>query len=74
MNAIRLLARESKAIHKYFALAVFFVGIETLFEVLIPLLMADIIDQGVVNKDMGVFVSRGLGMRRFYVFTFFFER
>ena len=24
--------------------------------------MADIIDQGVVNKDMGVFVSRGLGM------------
>ena len=62
MNAIRLLARESKAIHKYFALAVFFVGIETLFEVLIPLLMADIIDQGVVNKDMGVFVSRGLGM------------
>ena len=62
MNAIRLLARESKAIHKYFALAVFFVGIETLFEVLIPLLMADIIDQGVVNKDMGVCVSRGLGL------------
>lgn len=53
---------QSKGLRKYFVWALIFVGIETLFEVIIPFLMADIIDVGVVNRDTSVFASRGLLM------------
>lgn len=49
----------TKGIRKYFVLALVFVSIETLFEVIIPFLMADIIDVGVMNRDTSVFYSRG---------------
>ncbi|WP_288820968.1 ABC transporter ATP-binding protein [uncultured Allobaculum sp.] len=39
-----------------------YVAIETLLEVITPVLMADIIDIGVMHRDTSIFVSRGLGM------------
>lgn len=62
MDALKQLAKESKAMHKYFVLAILFVGIETLFEVIIPVLMSGIIDEGIMNKDMHIFITRGIGM------------
>ena len=62
MDSLKEIGRQARPIRKYFVLAILFVGIETLFEVLIPLLMSDIIDQGILNKDMRIFVTRGIGM------------
>lgn len=53
---------QSKGLRKYFVWALVFVGIETVFEVIIPFLMADIIDVGVMQKDTSVFLNRGLWM------------
>lgn len=52
----------TRGIRKYFVLALVFVTIETTFELIIPLLMADIIDVGVLNRDTSVFISRGFWM------------
>lgn len=52
----------TRGIRKYFVLALIFVTIETTFELIIPLLMADIIDVGVLNRDTSVFISRGFWM------------
>lgn len=62
MDSLKEIGRQARPIRKYFVLAILFVGIETLFEVLIPLLMSDIIDQGILNKDMRIFATRGIGM------------
>ncbi|WP_300963656.1 ABC transporter transmembrane domain-containing protein [uncultured Dubosiella sp.] len=62
MDSLKEIGRQARLIRKYFVLAILFVGIETLFEVLIPLLMSDIIDQGILNKDMRIFATRGIGM------------
>lgn len=52
----------TRSARKDFILAVIYVAIETLLEVITPVLMADIIDIGVMHRDTSIFVSRGLGM------------
>ena len=58
-SAIFKLTRSAR---KDFILAVIYVAIETLLEVITPVWMADIIDIGVMHRDTSIFVSRGLGM------------
>lgn len=53
---------QGKGLRKYFILALIFITIETSFEVIIPYLMSDIIDVGIVNRDTSVFINRGLWM------------
>ncbi len=53
---------QTKGLRRYFALALICVGVESAFEVIIPFLMADIIDVGVMNRDPSVFVNRGFWM------------
>ena len=62
MSDLKRIAQETKGIRKYFVLAIVFVGIETLFEVLIPLIMAQVIDQGILAHNSKVFVYGGVGM------------
>ncbi len=62
MDALKQIVSQTKGIRKYFVLSFLFVGIETLFEVIIPLLMADIIDVGIGNRDPSVFWDRGMWM------------
>lgn len=52
----------SKGIRYHFVLALLFVAIETAFEVVIPLLMADIIDLGILKRDVSIIYSRGFYM------------
>lgn len=47
---------------KEFILSVFFVITETSFELVIPLIMADIIDVGVVNRDIRYILMKGVEM------------
>lgn len=54
MSDLKRIAQETKGIRKYFVLAIVFVGIETLFEVLIPLIMAQVIDQGILAHNIKV--------------------
>ena len=44
---------------KYLYLSAVFVILETLFELIIPLIMADIIDIGVANKDRNYILIKG---------------
>lgn len=53
---------QTKGLRRYFILALACVGIESAFEVIIPFLMADIIDVGVMHRDPSVFVNRGFWM------------
>ena len=62
MSDLKRIAQETKGIRKYFVLAIVFVGIETLFEVLIPLIMAQVIDQGILAHNIKVFVYGGVAM------------
>lgn len=62
MESLQLLAQQARGLRRYFVWSILFVLIETLFEVLIPYLMADIIDVGVLQHDTSVFLSRGLLM------------
>lgn len=62
MLELKRMYQQAKPIHKYFILAIFFVGIETLFEVLIPLIMADVIDEGILGKNRSIFFWGGLLM------------
>lgn len=48
-----------KTIKKYLYLSAVFVILETLFELIIPLIMADIIDIGVANKDRNYILIKG---------------
>lgn len=47
---------------KYLFISCFCVITETIFELIIPLLMADIIDIGVANGDTGYIINRGIIM------------
>lgn len=47
---------------KYLFISCFCVIAETIFELIIPLLMADIIDIGVANGDTGYIINRGIIM------------
>ena len=51
-----------KPCRREFFLAVMFVIIEASFELTIPMLMADMIDVGVADRDMDYIVARGLTM------------
>lgn len=62
MDSLQLIYSKTQGLRKYFFWALVFVVIETVFEVLIPYLMSDIIDVGVLDHDTSVFVSRGIWM------------
>lgn len=62
MGNIRVIFSRTGGLRRYYAGTLIFVCIETLFEILIPFLMADIIDVGVLNRDVSVFYSRGIWM------------
>lgn len=51
-----------KSYRFYGILAVLCVGLETMFELVIPIIMADIIDVGVVQKNTGVIIQQGMLM------------
>lgn len=53
---------QAKGMRRWFVLALLFIAIETSFEVIIPFLMSDIIDVGIVQQDTSVFINRGLWM------------
>lgn len=53
---------QAKGMRRWFILALLFITIETSFEVIIPFLMSDIIDVGIVQKDTSIFINRGLWM------------
>lgn len=62
MHSLIRLFKETKSSHRFFVLAIICVAVETMFEVIIPYLMADIIDVGIVNKDVSVFYRVGIEM------------
>lgn len=53
---------QAKGMRRWFILALLFIAIETSFEVVIPFLMSDIIDVGIVQRDTSIFINRGLWM------------
>lgn len=53
------LMQYTKKYRKYLFLGALFVALETVFELIIPMLMADIIDVGVVNGDKDFILRRG---------------
>lgn len=61
-----------KGIHVYLYLALLFVAIETFFEVIIPLLMSQIIDQGILLKNSEVFIQKGIEMIVCAILSLFF--
>ena len=52
----------AKKYRKYFILACVCIMSETVFELVIPMLMANIIDVGVTNKDTNYIVIQGILM------------
>ena len=62
MSSLKVLYAYSKGLRKYFVAAILFVIIETSFEVIIPLLMSDIIDVGIAQRDTSVFIEKGIQM------------
>lgn len=62
MKTICYFAKLAKGIRHYFVLAVLFVIIETSFEVAIPFLMSDIIDEGIAQQDSSIFIEKGFWM------------
>ena len=62
MKDLKILFAYGKPYRKAFVLAVLFVMIETSFELIIPMIMADIIDIGVVNHDVDLILLQGVKM------------
>ena len=62
MSSLKWLISRMEDLKKYFVLALFFVAAETGMEVIIPFLMADIIDVGIQNQDTHIFMVRGIQM------------
>lgn len=62
MENLNVIYSRTGGLRKYYLGTILFVCIETFFEILIPFLMADIIDTGIVNRDVSVFYTRGLLM------------
>lgn len=56
---IRRLASYMKPYRKYTILAIFCITVETMFELIIPLIMADIIDVGVASGDKPYIFGKG---------------
>ena len=62
MASLKVLFAYTKGIRRYFLFSILCVAIETSFEVFIPLLMSEIIDVGIAQKDPSVFMEQGLEM------------
>ena len=62
MEDLKRIFKFMKPCRREFFLAVMFVIIEASFELTIPMLMADMIDVGVADRDMDYIVARGLTM------------
>ena len=62
MPSLKVLFAYTKGIRRYFVFSILCVAIETSFEVFIPLLMSEIIDVGIAQKDPSVFMEQGLEM------------
>jgi|GEM_PF-2147879 len=62
MSSLKVLFAYTKGIRRYFVFSILCVAIETSFEVFIPLLMSEIIDVGIAQKDPSVFMEQGLEM------------
>lgn len=62
MQNLNVIYSRTKGLRRYYLGTIIFVCIETFFEILIPFLMADIIDIGIRDRDISVFYSRGIGM------------
>lgn len=62
MSDLKQLLAYTKAYRKYFIFAVLFIVIETSFELVIPLIMADILDVGIANHDMHYVTIQGIKM------------
>ena len=54
---------------KYFILAIIFVALETSLELAIPIFMADIIDYGIVARDMNFIYRQGIIMVLLAIFS-----
>lgn len=72
MSGIKQIYLRMHGIRKYFVLAVICVCIETFFEVIIPYLMSEIIDVGIIRKDVSIFYSAGLKMGVCALFSLLF--
>lgn len=59
---LKRLSSYMKPYQKYLGLSCFCVIAETIFELIIPILMADIIDVGVANADKSYIINRGILM------------
>lgn len=62
MSSLKVLFAYTKGIRRYFVFSILFVAIETSFEVFIPLLMSEIIDVGIAQRNPSVFMQQGLEM------------
>ena len=62
MKNFRQILPYLKSCRKEFILAVLFVTAETAFELFIPLVMSNIIDQGVTNRDIAYILHQGVLM------------
>lgn len=59
MNDLKKIFSYAKPYKKEFFIAVILVCIETVFEMIIPLLMTDIVDVGVPSHDIGILMLQG---------------
>jgi ATP-binding cassette subfamily B protein len=62
MDALKCIYEKTYGIRRYFVLAFLCVGIESVFELVIPLLMADLIDAGILEQDTSMFATKGIAM------------
>ncbi|OUP38549.1 ABC transporter ATP-binding protein [Olsenella sp. An188] len=59
MDGVRLIAHYLGSYRKDFLLAVLCVALETSLELVIPLLMANVIDDGIIGRDLGAVAVNG---------------
>lgn len=59
MHVLKRLYPYIKLQRKYLVLSCICILLETMFELIIPLLMADMIDVGIVNQDKGYILEKG---------------
>ncbi len=62
MNGVRLIARYLGPYRRDFLAAVVCVALETSLELAIPLLMAAVVDDGILAGDLGAIISNGVAM------------
>lgn len=72
MEQLSEIYSRTNGLRKYYLGTILFVIIETVFEVLIPFLMARIIDAGVLNRDASVIYRTGFWMLVCAVLSLFF--